>query len=134
LTLAPFVGLNLEAVSPVGDGIHGAGVDVFVIYAFQVTGGNPGDLVPIRIGTSLSITSTGSLFAYAFAGVTIHTGAAGTSTLAAVCTDGTCGTTARSFSGTLSFRARSGDTGDFLFLQIDAATTGNASSAAPTRP
>jgi K319L-like, PKD domain len=129
LTVAPFVNLTAEASSPVAAGIHGAGVDVFVTYAFQVTGGNLGDTVPILIRTSLSATGTDTSLSVAFAALTIHTGAVGTATLAAVCSNGTCGTTETSFSGTLSSRARSGDAGDFVELHISAATTGNALSA-----
>jgi len=133
LTLAPFVSLTAEAFSPVVVGVHGAEADVFVTYAFQVTGGNPGDLVPILIRTSLSTTGTDTSFSSASAALTIHTGAAGTSTLAAVCNNGSCGTTEHSFSGTLSSRARSGDTGDFLFLQISAATIANALTSESAR-
>lgn len=46
--------------------------------------------------------------------------------MAAVCTDGTCGTTDISFSGILSTRARSGDLGDFLNLHIQASASGTA--------
>ena len=133
LTVAPFVNLTAEASSPVAEGIHGAGVDVFVTYAFQVTGGNPGDTVPILIRTSLSATGTDTSLSSAFAALTIHTGAVGTATLAAVCNNATCGTTETSFSGTLSSRARSGAPGDFVQLQISVATTGNALSAESAR-
>jgi hypothetical protein len=42
----------------------------------------------------------------------------------AVCSDGTCGTTARSFSGTLNTRARSGDLNE-LSLRVQVAVVGN---------
>ena len=124
LTLAPFVGLSAEATSPGALGIHGAAAVTVLNYSFQVTGGNAGDIVPIMILTSLNTASVGPTdHAIGFASMTVQTSAAGT-TLVAVCTDGTCGTTAKSFSGTLNTRARSGAVGDVVQLQLEASVAG----------
>jgi hypothetical protein len=125
----PFVSLTAESLSAAtaGDfGLHAAAAQSNVDYSFQVTGGNPGDIVPILIATSLQTLCTESVTSrcYAFAGLTITTSAVGTKTLIAVCTDGTCGTTATSFFGTLSTFARSGAGGDLLSLDIAAAASG----------
>src|SRR5262245_21564136 len=76
LTLSPFMSLTAMASSPAAAGIHGAGVDVLVHYAFQVTGGAPGDIVPVLIATSLSTLGSDSSLSYAFGALTVKTGAA----------------------------------------------------------
>jgi hypothetical protein len=125
LTLTPFVGLETQAAAPAALGVHGAGATASISYSFAVTGGHPGDVVPILISTSLNTTGTDPTLGVGFAALTITTSAVGTRTLIAVCTDGSCGTTANSFSGTLNTLARSGDV-DELFLQVQAAVVGNS--------
>lgn len=125
LTLAPFVSLVAQAEAPAALGIHGAGATAFLTYSFAVIGGNPGDLVPISIATSLTTTGTDPNLGIGFAVVTVTTNAGGTTTLEAVCTNATCGTTANSFSGTLNTLARSGEV-DELFLQVEASVVGSS--------
>ena len=123
LTLAPFVSLVAQASSPPNDaqGTHGSGAFASVVYSFQVTGGNPGDIVPILIAASLTSTGSDPTHGIGQAVLSVHTTAAGDSVVA-VCSDGTCGTTASSFVGTLGTRARSGSTADTLSLQVSAST------------
>ncbi len=120
LTLSPFVSLTASSSSgPANqDFIPGAGVFVTATYSFQVVGGNQGDVVPLLIATSL--TSNGSSFghAYGFAEVVVHTSFGNTSLV--VCSDGTCGTTNTSFSGTFSWSANSGESGDTVQLEVEA--------------
>jgi hypothetical protein len=94
-----------------------------------VTGGNPGDTVPILIQTGLTTFCTESVSSRcdAFAALDINTSAVGFKTLMAVCTDETCGTNTSSFSGALSTFARSGAAGDFLNLRVQAAAAGGFS-------
>ena len=56
LTLSPFVSLTAQAASPPNGGgaIHGAAASAVLTYSFEVIGGNPGDIVPVLIATSLS--------------------------------------------------------------------------------
>ena len=90
-------------------------------YFFQVVGGNPGDTVPILIATDLNVTSTSSGGgSFGFAQTAVHTRRLG-DTFAVVCTDGTCGTAATQFSGTISWRASSGAIGDYISVQAVAA-------------
>ena len=101
LMLFPFVSLTAQAASPPNDGvIHGAAATAVLTYSFEVIGGNPGDIVPVLITTSLSTIGTDLSHGIGFAEMSVHTSAAGDS-FVAVCSDGTCGTTASSFSGTL---------------------------------
>ena len=122
LTVSPFVSLTVQAASPPNDGaIHGAAASAVLTYSFEVIGGNPGDIVPVLIATSLSTLGSDSSHGIGFAELSVHTGAAGDS-FVAVCSNATCGTTASSFSGTLLTRARSGDTSNDLTLQVQAST------------
>ena len=122
LTLSPFVSLTAEAASPPNGGvIHGASASAVVTYSFEVIGGNPSDIVPVLIATSLSSLGSDPTHGIGFAELSVHTGAAGDS-FVAVCSNATCGTTASSFSGTLRTRARSGDTSNELTLQVQAST------------
>jgi len=132
LTTSPFVGLAAEAFSPAAAGIHGAGGSAILRYSFQVTGGNPGDVVPVLIAVSLEANGSSTSLSNAFGSLTVSTGAAGLATLVAVCNDGTCGGPT-SFSGTVATRARSGDLNDFIELQVQAGTTGNAAAAESAR-
>jgi hypothetical protein len=122
LTASPFVNLTAQAASPPNGGvIHGAAARAVLTYSFEVIGGNPGDIVPVLIATSLSALGSDPSHGIGFAELSVHTGAAGNS-FVAVCSDGTCGTTASSFSGTLRTRASSGDTSNELTLQVQAST------------
>lgn len=122
LTLSPFVSLTAQAASPPNDAaIHGAAARAILTYSFEVIGGNPGDIVPVLIATSLSSLGSDPTHGIGFAELSVHTGAAGDS-FVAVCSNAACGTTASSFSGTLLTRARSGDTSNELTLQVQAST------------
>jgi hypothetical protein len=129
LTLLPFVSLVAHASSPPNDqtAIHGAGTKASLTYSFQVIGGNPGDIVPILIATNLLSSGSDPTHGVGFAELSVHTGAAGDS-FVVVCSDGSCGTTSKSFSGTLSTRARSGDVGDTLSLLVQASTGDSVNS------
>lgn len=122
LTLSPFVSLTAQSASgPINDLFDpGAGVFVSAKYSFQVNGGNPGDIVPILISTSLTSNASSFSHAYGFAEVAIHTSFGDASVV--VCTDGTCGTMNTSFSGTFSSSALSGETGDTVQLEIEASS------------
>lgn len=100
-------------------------------YSFQVTGGTPGDIVPLDFALALSASSSNSDRdrSRAFAAITVHTGVVGTVTLKHFDTADLAG---GSFSGILTFsetskshiQATSGAIGDFLFLEADAFASG----------
>jgi hypothetical protein len=69
-------------------------------------------------------TRTTRAFGIGFAAINVHTGAAGDLALA-LCSDGTCGTTGSSFSGTLRTRAASGEANNTLNLQVQASVVGS---------
>ena len=121
LELFPFVSLVAQASSPAAPGIHGAAASAVVRYSFQVIGGNPGDIVPILIATSLSSAGTDLNLGIGFAALNVHTSAGGDSA-EGVCTD-TCASS--TFSGTLKTKAASGATGNELILQVQASVVGN---------
>src|SRR5262249_25578822 len=122
LTLLPFVSLTAQAASPPNSGvIHGAAASAVVTYSFEVIGGSPGDIVPLLIATNLSSLGSDSTHGIGFPGLSVHPAPAGDS-FVAVCSNATCGTTASSFSGNLSTRARSGDIANTLTLQVQAST------------
>jgi len=129
LTLLPFVSLTAQAASPPNDaqGTHGSAAAAVVSYSFEVTGGNPGDIVPILIAASLTSSGSDPTHGIGQAILSVHTSAAGDS-FVTVCSDGTCGTAASTFSGTLATRARSGDAGNTLSLQVQASTGDSASA------
>jgi len=120
LTLLPFVSLTAHASSAPANPnfIDSAGVFVTVKYSFQVEGGQPGDVVPILITTNLGTTASSFGHSLGFAETVIHSSFGNTSV--AVCTNGTCGTNATSFSGTFSSSAMSGEAGDTIQLEIEA--------------
>jgi hypothetical protein len=109
LTLFPFVSLTAQTTSAGTPELHGAAAVADATYSFQVTGSNVGDTVPLLISTALETLSTesDSVHSSGFAELNINTSAVGFRTLAVVCTDGSCGTNAISFIGTLSTFARS---------------------------
>jgi len=115
--------LVAQASSPPNDqnGVHGAGTSAHLTYSFQVIGGNAGDIVPILIATNLFSSGTDPTHGIGFAELSVHTGAAGDS-FVVVCSDASCGTTSKEFSGTLSTRARSGDLGNTLTLSVSTST------------
>jgi hypothetical protein len=119
LTVSPFVSANAQAAFP---GLVGGGsASISIQYFFQVVGGNPGDTVPILIATNLNVASTSSGGgSFGFAETAVHTSRSG-DTFATVCTDGTCGTSATQFSGTISWLASSGAIGDYISVQAVAA-------------
>ena len=122
LTLAPFVSLTAEVTSGPVNGFFTPAATVFASaqYSFRVVGGNAGDIVPLLIATNLTSNATSSSDALGFAETLIHTGLGDAA--ATVCTNGSCGTTNTSFSGTLSIRAFSGESGDTVHLEIEAAS------------
>src|SRR4051794_1764857 len=78
LTISPFVSLTAEAASPPnGSVIHGAAASAALTYSFAVIGGNPGDIVPVLIATSLSSLGSDPSHGIGFAELSVHTGAAG---------------------------------------------------------
>jgi len=121
LTLAPFVSLVAEdtsgAINALGN--PGAGVFVSLTYSFQITGGNPGDQVPILIATDLDTSASSASHAYGFASLYVSTGFGNKQIVA--CTNDTCGTTDTSFSGTLATSVFSGQI-DTIQLEIEASS------------
>ena len=130
-SLSPFVSLTAQfssqAVDPTKGEISEGTALATVQYGFEVVGGSPGDVVPILVATNLSATgsSSSNAFGQAVMGVDNSFGA----TKATACVSySLCGTpdTSSSFSGTLAWRATSGDLGNILFLSV-AAIGGNSS-------
>ena len=109
VVLSPFVSLTAESNSgPINDFFNpGAGVFLSAKYSFQVTGGSPGDKVPIMIASGLTANGSSEGHAYGFAEVVVQT-SYGTAS-AVVCSNGTCGTTDTTFSGAFGFFANSGE-------------------------
>jgi hypothetical protein len=122
LALSPFVSLTAESNSgPINDMFNpGAGVVVSVQDSFQVVGGNPSDAVPIMIASGLTANASSMRHAFGFAETVVHTGFGNTSVV--VCTDGTCGTTNTSFSGTFAWFAQSGEAGNTIQLEVEASS------------
>lgn len=120
VTTSPFVSLTAQTNSGPADqnGVYGAGALATLQYSFQVIGGTPGDVVPILIAGSLSSNGSSFSHAYGFAEVVVHTSFGNTSEV--VCTNGTCGTMANSFSGTFGWTATSGEGGDTIQLTAEA--------------
>jgi hypothetical protein len=121
LILFPFVNLSVQATSVglLSSGVFdNEGATADARYFFQVTGGNPGDQVPLLVATNLSTGASQTSNSRAQASLLTHTNSFGDS-LVVVCTDATCLTTATSFAGTLSIRARSGEIGE-LDLAVQA--------------
>lgn len=124
LTISPFVNLTAQSSSGPADqfGVYSAGALDQLNYSFQVVGGTPGDVVPILIATNLTSSASSFSHAYGFAQVLVHT-AFGTG-FETVCTNGTCGTSATSFSGAFGWSAISGDI-DAISVEAEA-TSGDS--------
>ncbi len=120
LALSPFVFLVAHSESgPINSLFNpGAGAVGFVTYSFQVQGGNPGDIVPMFISANLTASASSASHALGQAETLVHTSFGNTD--AVVCTNGNCGTTATSFSGTFGFNTLSGEGGDFIQLSVEA--------------
>jgi hypothetical protein len=113
VTLFPVAGLIAQAAWQPGG--YSASAFITLDYSFEITGGNPGDVVPFLVSTSLVTQYTGT--GYGFSELLVQ---AFTNTSMTVCTDGTCGTSATQFSGALSATALSG-TVDTVHLEVEAA-------------
>jgi hypothetical protein len=120
--------LTAQAQSPLALGIHGAAATATMTYSFAVSGGSPGDVVPILLAASLITSGSDPSLGIGSATLRVDTSlAGGTAALVAVCTAG-CGSAATSFSGVLAFSARSGDTGNQVVLQVQASVVGNGAA------
>jgi hypothetical protein len=122
LTLFPFVSLTAQSNSGPANGLFNPGAGSFVSarYSFRVVGGNLGDVVPILFTTNLTSNASSFSHALGFAEAVLHTGFGDTSKV--VCTNGSCGTTDTSFSGTFGWFANSGESGDTIQLEVEASS------------
>jgi len=120
LTLSPVAGATAHADYAGGiNTLVQASADV--IYYFEVVGGNANDVVPLLIATELfSNASTTDTGAFASASLFVHGSAMREDQQVIVCTNGSCGTSATSFSGTVATRALSGATDNFIHLGVEA--------------
>jgi len=115
VTLSP-IAVQAEAASPI-NGAFGAGGRAFITYSFQVTGGNPGDLVPILIEASLVAASSPN--SSAVAELSVRTTATGNlPPIYGVCTPSCTGLGLLPFPGTVSTTAFSGSAGDTVTLSV----------------
>ncbi len=128
-SLSPLVSLTAQFSAPPVDPTKGKISEgealATVQYGFEVVGGNPGDVVPILVATNLSTTGSSEFNALGHAEMAIDNSFG--ETKASVCsTQFDCGSTETSFSGTLAWKATSGDLGNLLFLSV-LAIGGNSS-------
>lgn len=119
--LAPFVLLSGQA-SAYGFPANavGAAVTAWLDYEFQVTGGNPGDMVPISIATHLDTVGRDSSKAWAIATLNVANGLGQGIGVAACAPDLNCGG-GPSFHGVLSLQMKSGGPNGTVHLAITAA-------------
>lgn len=119
--MAPFVLLSGQA-SAYGFPANavGASVTAWLDYEFQVTGGNPGDMVPISIATHLDALGRDSSKAWAIATLNVANGLGQGIGVAACAPDLNCGG-GPSFHGVLSLPMKSGGPNGTVHLAITAA-------------
>jgi hypothetical protein len=118
----PFSSVTASAFSTAGSGKQGH-ASAGMTYYFQVTGGVPGDLVPVLFQITLTTTSTEaqSPKSYAAANFVRFTSIDGLVAGPQVCTYvAICGSLVTSFSGTPGVHSASGSTGDFVNLTVQA--------------
>src|SRR5947208_5321640 len=116
-TLSPDPTLTAFAFS--GDGFLGSSAQASVGYYFQVTGGNPGDVVPLQIATTLTTACSSPDIArcQATASFFVLTTVFGFDGVKA-CTGGLCAES--SFFGPWNTLAASGEAGNFISLGVTA--------------
>jgi hypothetical protein len=112
-TLSPFPSVTVEVTSPPAAAL-GAGADANATYRFGVTGGNVGDVVPIMVDFSLSLSVTPE--SSALARLIIRTTEVPFTVEELVCNPQVCDETA--LSDTLTIQARSGSTLDSVTLYV----------------
>lgn len=118
--LAPFVLLSGQAMAygfPAN--AVGASITAWLDYEFQVTGGNPGDMVPISIATHLDTVGRDSSKAWAIATLNVANGLGQGLGVAACAPDLNCGG-GPSFHGVLSLQMKSGGPNGTVHLAITA--------------
>jgi hypothetical protein len=117
VTLSPSPFVSVEATAP-PTAVLGAGASATALYYFQVTGGEPGDAIPILIDFALGASSTpeSSALARLIYYTTVMGSVAGTEEV--VCNPQVCDET--EFSDTLSLVALSGATLNSLTLYVEA--------------
>jgi hypothetical protein len=124
---SPFV--TARATEP-ANGVLGSSATATLSYSFQVLGGNPGDLVPILIGTSLHTES--SPLSSAVATLTYRTTAVGiVPSILKVCSGPGSPLDCigfEGFSGAVRTLARPGSVDDFLALTVTASAVASGSS------
>ena len=120
VTYAPFAGVSGRAF---GEGlVEEAGVFGVLNYSFEVTGGNPGTVVPVDINTTLQAMPISIGYAFSEIGVTAINSAGVT-----ICSNGLGCTGQTSFTGTLQVNALSGAV-NTVHLEIEViGALGNAS-------
>lgn len=112
--LSPIANATARAITP-ATAVLASGADATVLYRFQVTGGNPGDLVPILIDYDLSVSATPE--STAVAKILLYTTAMGpVPALADVLTCDPQDCSATTVSDTFSVQAVSGSTLDSVTL------------------
>jgi hypothetical protein len=119
LSLSPVAGATLHA--EYGGGINSsAQANASIEYFFQVIGGNVGDAVPLLIATQLATAVSATDGASAGASLLVHSSSGGgiPDKEIDVCSNGSCGASGSSFSGTLATTGFSGDVGDFIVLNL----------------
>jgi PEP-CTERM motif len=119
LTLAPEAGATLHA--QYDGGINSsAQANASIKYYFQITGGNVGDAVPLLIATQLATAVSAADGSSAGASLFVHSSSGGAIPDREVmaCSNGSCGASGSTFSGTLATTGLSGDDGDFIVLDL----------------
>ena len=119
LTLSPVAGATLHA--QYGGGINSsAQANASIKYYFQITGGSVGDAVPLLIATELATAVSAPDGGSASASLFVHSASGGAipDREIMVCSNGSCGASGSTFSGTLATTGFSGDDGDFIVLDL----------------
>jgi hypothetical protein len=118
LTLSPVAGATLHA--EYGGGINSsAQANASIKYYFQIIGGSVGDAVPLLIATELATAVSAPDGGSASASLFVHSSAGAIpDRQIVVCSNGSCGASGPTFSGTLATTGFSGDDGDFIVLDL----------------
>lgn len=132
-TLSPYPSVSVEVISPPA-AVLGAGADANSTYYFEVTGGNVGDLVPIMVDFTLSVSSTPD--SSALAKIIVRTSVVPFTVEEVACNPQVCDET--QLSDTLAIQARSGANLDSITLyavaQAPATRSSNESARAFADP
>jgi len=131
LTTGPFVSLSVQAMAP-GFPVNAIAASAVadLLFEYQVTGGNPGDIVPVFLATNLATTGTDGVHGVGFAFVSFGSADFLGESVAA-CTAGSgCGSPSPSFSGVLKTFVRSGKGGNMVNIHVQASAGSSPNSEA----